>query len=159
MHYGPMSYYRLGASWPRKFLREPYPETQQRAARRRQLLVVVIAAPLEPEIPVNPHAGLQNGIVPLDPSIDRRTRQHTQIVAEVLNSLMAHGEIYRDDPTAGSWRIFAPASVVTNRAPLVTDDVDAGYMPGVIWLNQATNTVYICVRATAGSAVWFGPLM
>lgn len=39
-------------------------------------------------------------------------------------------------------------------APGVTDDEDAGYAVGDLWLNGATDTLYHCADATAGAAVW-----
>lgn len=38
--------------------------------------------------------------------------------------------------------------------PAVTDDVNDGYAVGSIWVNVATDTVYICVDSTASAAVW-----
>jgi hypothetical protein len=38
--------------------------------------------------------------------------------------------------------------------PLVTSDVNGGYVVGDQWLNTTTDTVFICVDNTAGAAVW-----
>ena len=39
-------------------------------------------------------------------------------------------------------------------APTVTDDSADGYQTGAIWVNTTSDTVYVLVDATAGSAVW-----
>lgn len=38
--------------------------------------------------------------------------------------------------------------------PVVTDDETDFYSPGSVWINTATNAVYICADATTGAAVW-----
>jgi hypothetical protein len=107
-----------------------------------------------PEDPVNPFAGQMLGLIPQDPGADKRTRSHEQIVAEIMNSLLGRGEIVREG--AQSWRLFGSGAVTIteNRAPAATDDVDSGHMPGMIWIDQAAERVYVCVLATAGAAVW-----
>jgi hypothetical protein len=39
-------------------------------------------------------------------------------------------------------------------APGVTDDEDAGYGVGSVWVDTAAGDAYLCVDATAGAAVW-----
>lgn len=39
-------------------------------------------------------------------------------------------------------------------SPGVTDDEDAGYQVGALWVNTATQAIYVCEDATAGAAVW-----
>lgn len=39
-------------------------------------------------------------------------------------------------------------------APAVTDDTNDGYTVGSVWINTTADTIYICVDATAGAAVW-----
>jgi len=50
------------------------------------------------------------------------------------------------------------ASITNNlaatTAPTVTDDSGSGYAVGSEWVNTASGSVYICVDATAGAAVW-----
>jgi hypothetical protein len=41
---------------------------------------------------------------------------------------------------------------ITN--PTVSDDATKGYSPGYTWANSATNTVYYCISAAIGAAVW-----
>jgi len=43
-------------------------------------------------------------------------------------------------------------SATTN--PTVNDDSDDGYEVGSLWVNTSTGSVYICVDATVGAAVW-----
>ena len=38
--------------------------------------------------------------------------------------------------------------------PTVTDDVNAGYAPGNIWLNTSSNRFFVCAVNTASAAVW-----
>lgn len=38
--------------------------------------------------------------------------------------------------------------------PAVTDDSGDGYSSGSLWVNTATDAVYICTDATVGAAVW-----
>lgn len=38
--------------------------------------------------------------------------------------------------------------------PVGTDDSAAGYVKGSVWVNTATNGVWICANNTAGVAVW-----
>ena len=39
-------------------------------------------------------------------------------------------------------------------APAVTDDSDAGYRVGSLWIDTTNDDAYICVDATADAAVW-----
>lgn len=38
--------------------------------------------------------------------------------------------------------------------PTVTDDIAAGYVVGMIWVNTTSNTAFILTNATVGAAVW-----
>jgi hypothetical protein len=105
-----------------------------------------------PSDPTSPHAGQMMSIVPRDPYSDSRTRDHQDIVSEMLNSLTGGGYIYRDD--VRSWKIFAPAVKTANSAPTANDDIDDGNGVGLHWIDQTSNNVYICVDASAGAAVW-----
>ena len=39
-------------------------------------------------------------------------------------------------------------------APGVSDDGEAGYQLGSIWINLTTDNIYMCADTTAGAAVW-----
>jgi len=39
-------------------------------------------------------------------------------------------------------------------APTANDDSDDGYGPGSLWVNLSADTIYFCVDATVGAAVW-----
>ncbi|MHA1738593.1 MAG: DUF2793 domain-containing protein, partial [Candidatus Heimdallarchaeota archaeon] len=39
-------------------------------------------------------------------------------------------------------------------APTVSDDSSDGYQTGTVWVNTASDTVYVLVDATVGSAIW-----
>lgn len=41
-----------------------------------------------------------------------------------------------------------------SRDPISTDDTDAGYYQGSIWINTDTGNSFICTDATASAAVW-----
>ncbi len=50
-------------------------------------------------------------------------------------------------------RLVAPINITT-RAPLVTDDLNAGYLTGYRWLNTIALTEYVCTSNSVGAAVW-----
>lgn len=50
--------------------------------------------------------------------------------------------------------IAAPKVNRTAGEPTATDDTDAGYAPGSIWVNSSDGGVFICTDATADAAVW-----
>lgn len=39
-------------------------------------------------------------------------------------------------------------------APTVNDDIGDGYSEGSLWVNTATNTIFLCADASTGAAVW-----
>lgn len=43
---------------------------------------------------------------------------------------------------------------VTNVDPLVTDDSGAGYSQFSMWINTAVSSIYMCIDASIGAAVW-----
>lgn len=47
-----------------------------------------------------------------------------------------------------------PLYNVTNAAPGVTDDLEAGYSIHSLWRDTAGGDTYICTDATIGAAVW-----
>lgn len=56
-------------------------------------------------------------------------------------------------PTLNSENL-TPIHVAATTAPTVTDDVNAGYFEGFLWVKQDTDQVYVCSDAAAGAAVW-----
>lgn len=44
--------------------------------------------------------------------------------------------------------------VQTTSDPTVNDDSDSNYQVGKMWINTATEDVFICVDNTVGAAVW-----
>lgn len=58
-----------------------------------------------------------------------------------------------NDPTIQAANT-AKANLTAVAAPTVNDDTTAGYSIGSIWIDTATDTVYVCADATAGAAVW-----
>lgn len=62
-----------------------------------------------------------------------------------------------DDATAAAQRVtlgVAKTNVSASSAPGGTDDVDAGYIPGDLWLRVSTAKLYVCSVNTAANAVW-----
>jgi len=59
---------------------------------------------------------------------------------------------------AANWQhVSAPRSVYGAGAtvpPSVTDDINSGYQLGSVWIDSATDTVYVCVDSAAGAAIW-----
>lgn len=45
-------------------------------------------------------------------------------------------------------------NITATTAPSATDDSSKGYEVGSSWINQTTDTAYICVDATVGAAIW-----
>lgn len=63
--------------------------------------------------------------------------------------------------TASAWDVseWDPISTKLNNyagttAPATTDDTSAGYAPGSLWVDTTNDLAYICLDATASSAVW-----
>gem|GEM_PF-3475006 len=94
-------------------------------------------------------------------------------VAHLVDTIDAHdasavsftptGSIASTDVQAAIAEVAAEAgSGVLNKynatvAPAVTDDTGDGYAVGSVWVNVTADTVYMCVDATTGAAVWNGP--
>ena len=47
------------------------------------------------------------------------------------------------------------SNVTATSNPTITDDVNAGYAPGSIWLNTTTNRIFVCVNNTSNAALWY----
>lgn len=110
---------------------------------------------LTPVIPDSPYLGQKVPLVPRDPNIDKRTREHTDVVSTGLNSLLRRGELVNIG--GGKWRIgLAPHSA--DRDPNASDDSTAGHFIGQNWVNTLTQKAFICISNTAGAAIWAGPL-
>ena len=43
---------------------------------------------------------------------------------------------------------------VHNSAPGVNDDIDLGYLPGYIWVDQTGGAIYVAESVADGAAVW-----
>ena len=70
--------------------------------------------------------------VPNDPSLSREMRKFLDDLSKAALSNNLAGEA----------------------APAVTDDADAGYRIGSLWIDVTNDDAYICVDATADAAVW-----
>lgn len=72
----------------------------------------------------------------------------------------AANKIYAcSDVTVGAavWTVLAPEAGAVTTAPTdptVTDDTNAGYSVGDLWVNTATGEAFIATDVTAGAAVW-----
>lgn len=66
------------------------------------------------------------------------------------------------DQSDGEWllTIFTPASGLAQNkydattAPTASDDTNAGYSPGSLWIDVTGDRFYVCVDASVGAAVW-----
>jgi hypothetical protein len=48
-----------------------------------------------------------------------------------------------------------PIDIVYNvTSPTVSDDTNAGYLVGTVWIDTTTGVTYTCTSNTAGNAVW-----
>ena len=43
---------------------------------------------------------------------------------------------------------------VSSSAPTVNDDIDRGFLPGAVWIDQSANISYIAITTADGSANW-----
>jgi hypothetical protein len=157
MKYGLMSYYRLGATWPRRRLREYYPEVTRRARRRR--LGIQSSNTVEPPEPVPMPGGstIHKPLIQRHPTARSVLRRFTEVQAQITNSLLGLGHIIQTG-AGDQYRIgFAP--IRAPRAPNNNDDVTVqGVVPGVVWINTIANTAFICVDHTQNAAIWVGPI-
>lgn len=102
-------------------------------------------------------AGLAGPTYPLverhpDPQTDpARLRRITEKLSAVMNSLAGKGFIRLDG--VSSWTLL-PGGFYQNHAPGPNDDVTAGAYPFMLWIDTSTNTVYVNVSNTQGTAVW-----
>lgn len=74
-----------------------------------------------------------------------------------LGTITAAGIALADDATAAAQRVtlsVARTNVSASAAPGATDDVDAGYIPGDLWLRVSTAKLYVCSVNTASGATW-----
>lgn len=90
-----------------------------------------------------------------DPKDVRRSARITEVLSGVHNSLVAQGQLVQTGSVSWSMR---PAAIVMNRNPGLSDDVSQGYSVGNIWVNSATQGLYICVSNAFNAAVWKGPI-
>ncbi len=86
-----------------------------------------------------------------DPLVDPRLRRLTQGVTDIVNALIREGFLVQD--AAADWSIHAGGFALF-RAPTVNDDRSIGVAPGMLWINLATNAVYVNANNSIGSAVW-----
>jgi hypothetical protein len=108
-------------------------------------------APPPPPPPPAPRPGQLAPLLPRDPVQDPRMRRFTELASQIVNSLIGKGQLLQTSPT--SWAIASGAFEVA-RAPGPGDDSTVGVTPGVLWINTATNGVYVNISDAPGSAVW-----
>jgi len=82
----------------------------------------------------------------------QRLRRHTEVVEIILNSLLRKGRLSQLED-ADDFEIVAPGFSAT-RNPTTSDDITRGATPGISWVNRSAQTVWYCMDATAGAAVW-----
>jgi hypothetical protein len=61
------------------------------------------------------------------------------------------GDVPTGDPIPGT---ITPTTTVSDTDPTVDDDETTGYSVGDVWVNETTDTIYVLVDATDGTAVW-----
>lgn len=88
------------------------------------------------------------------PDVQDRLRRFTEKVSTIFNSLFGRGHLIQVEQN--SYAIIGGGRSAA-RAPTNTDDLSAGIAVGSVWVNTATNRVYINVVNTVGAAVWRGP--
>lgn len=81
----------------------------------------------------------------------RRQAHHTEQVANLLNSLIKKGHIQRAHQ--GDF-VLIGGGFEEPRAPTVKDDITVGATAGCTWIDTTSDTAYICLDNSAGSAVW-----
>lgn len=88
---------------------------------------------------------------PQAPDFKRRLSGFTEQVVNIANSLIAQGLLQQTGPS--SWTIQGAARTEA-RPPAADDDVLDGIVPGNLWIDAATGSVYINVSNTTAAAVW-----
>jgi hypothetical protein len=89
--------------------------------------------------------------VPRDPEAPRRTREHLDVVAMMLNSFLRQGLIARtgkEDFVIHTGRYAEP------RPPTPDDGTAVGATAGATWFDSVGETFWLCKDPTQGSAVW-----
>ena len=99
-----------------------------------------------------PQAGRTGkGLIPRDPLADVPTRRALDRISDCLNSLMSEGRLNLFDRD-GRWTVGG--GIIATRPPGVNDDITVGALPGMNWVNTASQKVWVCASNTAGAAVW-----
>ena len=100
-------------------------------------------------------SSIQNPLVPRVPRSNppEAMTRFTEKVSAIINGVSRYGQIVQFGPT--DYRLFGAAYLMP-RVPAVTDDEDAGFFPGIVWINTSVTprTVYMLTDATAGAATW-----
>lgn len=99
-----------------------------------------------------PQAGRTGkGLIPRDPLADVPTRRALDRISDILNSLMSEGRLGLFDRD-GRWTVGG--GIIATRPPAAGDDITVGALPGMNWVNTASQKVWVCASNTAGAAVW-----
>lgn len=88
------------------------------------------------------------------PSPDPRLRRFSELLSELVNSLMGQG--YIQEVATATWRVVG-GGIAKARAPGANDDNSTGVNVGSVWVDTSVGKAYICVNATIGAATWSGP--
>lgn len=87
---------------------------------------------------------------------ERRLGRHTEEVQTILNSLLDQGHIQMTAPNPLTYKIISGALTGTG-PPTANTDASVGAVVGCSYVNTTASTVYFCVSASIGAAVWKGP--
>ena len=94
---------------------------------------------------------LKKPFIARDPEIPRRLGRFTDIVSDLLNSLLGGG--YIQQVGIGSWKLIG-GSLVYGRDPGVNDGQVIGANVGTLWVNTVSGKVFVCTDNTIAAAVW-----
>lgn len=94
---------------------------------------------------------LKKPFIARDPEIPRRLGRFTDIVSDLLNSLLGGG--YIQQVGIGSWKLVG-GSLVYGRDPGVNDGQAIGANIGTVWVNTVSGKVFVCTDNTIAAAVW-----
>lgn len=90
---------------------------------------------------------------PLAPTSASLLARFTEIMSATYNSLSMQGYLRQ----TGTDYSIVGGGVSEARAPAATDDAEAGFNPGAVWVDTTTQKVWFCVDNTIGTAVWKTP--
>jgi len=114
-------------------------------------LATVPRAPCAPPVPLPINSNTLKGQLARDPSLKPRQRRGTELLSVIINSLQRQGYLQQTD--RDTFKIVTGA-IELGRDPVATDDASVGVHVGTLWVNTATQAVFINVATAPGASVW-----